>query len=76
MRDFSRNSLLSFVLKSFQLSGIKETHKRTVNGKWGVVSLKAPSGGIFHSSLYEIEPSFSHILACSYYCDSYYVVLN
>jgi len=32
------------------LSGIKETHNCTTYAKWGVGSLEAPSGGIFHSS--------------------------
>ena len=50
MRNFSRSSLLSFMLKSFQPSNFKETHNCTTYAKWGVESLKASSGGIFHSS--------------------------
>ena len=44
MRDFGRRSLLSY------LSRFKETHNFTPYAKWGVRSLKAPSGGIFHSN--------------------------
>ena len=32
------------------MGNFKETQKCTPNTKWGVVSLKAPSEGIFHSS--------------------------
>ena len=52
MKDFTRRSLLSIILKSFQLSGIKETHNCTAFAKYGdlkVLKLHA-SGGIFHSS--------------------------
>ena len=44
-------SLLSFVLQSFRLKGnFKEAHNSTPCAKWGVLSLKDPLRGIFHSS--------------------------
>jgi len=49
MRDFRKRSLLSFVSLS-DLSGIKETHNSTTCAKWGVESLRAPPGRIFHRS--------------------------